>query len=85
MYLTIPASAVTEGGVRPARTGRTSLARDPEAGAVLSKLSRLVPRARRASATIIEIIPEGTFLTYGVGVSLVKMLSPAAARGRVEV
>ena len=45
---------------------------------------KVAPPERRASDLILEIIPEGTFLTYGVGVSLM-MLDPNAAQGRVAV
>jgi hypothetical protein len=31
------------------------------------------------------VTPEGAFLTYGVGVPLLKMRTPAAARARVPV
>jgi hypothetical protein len=34
---------------------------------------------------VIEIVPEGTFVTYGVGVPLLKMRDPVAARARVPV
>jgi hypothetical protein len=52
----------------------------------LSKeLASLLPAERRASSCIMEVIPEGAFLTYGVGVSLSKLRSPAAARARVPV
>ena len=40
---------------------------------------------RQASACIIEILPAGFFVTYGVGVSLTQMRDPAAARARVPV
>ena len=56
-----------------------------EAGSVLNELASLLPAERRASACVIEIIPEGAFLTYGLGVSLLKMRTPAAARARVPV
>jgi hypothetical protein len=49
----------------------------------LEGLESLLPADRRASATIIEIVPEDRFLTYGVGVSLMQMRSPAAARAHV--
>ncbi len=35
--------------------------------------------------TILEVAPVGTFLTYGVGVSLMTMRDPEKARGRVAV
>jgi Pyridoxamine 5'-phosphate oxidase len=50
-----------------------------------SRLISLLPPERRDSSRIIEIRPEGQFLTYGVGVSLTDMRSPALARGRVPV
>jgi len=34
---------------------------------------------------IIELVPEGQFLTYGIGVSLMVMRNPAQARARVPV
>jgi hypothetical protein len=47
------------------------------------ELQSLLPAERRASSTLIEIIPEGQFVTYGLGVSLMDMASPAKARRRV--
>ncbi len=49
------------------------------------ELSSLVPEERRSSACIIELVPEGAFLTYGIGVSLMKMRNPTASRARVPV
>jgi hypothetical protein len=49
------------------------------------ELASLLPAERRTSACIVEVIPQGSFLTYGLGVSLQKMRDPAAARGRVPV
>ncbi|HEX6262197.1 MAG TPA: pyridoxamine 5'-phosphate oxidase family protein [Actinomycetota bacterium] len=57
----------------------------PEVASILEELGSLLPRERRDSAAIIEIEPEGTFVTYGVGVSLTKMRDPAAARARTPV
>jgi hypothetical protein len=52
----------------------------------LSKaLESLLPAERRASAAVIEIVPEDRFLTYGLGVSLIQMSKPAAARAHVPV
>jgi hypothetical protein len=34
---------------------------------------------------LVEIVPEGAFVTYGVGVPLLKMRDPAVARGRVAI
>jgi hypothetical protein len=57
----------------------------PEAGSLSQELASLLPAERQASACLVEVIPEGTFVTYGVGVSLSRMRSPAAARARVPV
>jgi hypothetical protein len=56
-----------------------------EVSSLLKELASLLPPERRASAFLIEILPEGEFLTYGLGVSLRNMRTPAAARGRVLV
>jgi hypothetical protein len=48
------------------------------------QLARLLPPDRRA-ACLLELVPVGAFLTYGVGVSLQDMTKPAAARARVPV
>jgi hypothetical protein len=57
----------------------------PEVGPLLEELGSLLPADRRDSAAIIEIVPEGAFVTYGIGVSLRQMRDPAAARARVSV
>ena len=45
----------------------------------------LLPPERREAARVIEIVPEGAFLTYGVGVSLTGMRHPDVALRRVPV
>jgi hypothetical protein len=57
----------------------------PQARSLLKELGSLIPPERRGSACVIEIVPEGEFVTFGVGVPLRKMLDPAAAGGRVSV
>ncbi len=57
----------------------------PQVAPLLEELGSLLPAERRASAAIIEIEPQGAFVTYGVGVSLAKMRDPASARARVPV
>ncbi len=57
----------------------------PQVRSLGKELGSLLPAERRASAAIIEIVPEGAFVTYGLGVSLMQMRSPAAARARVPV
>ena len=56
-----------------------------KARALGEALGSLVPPERRVSASVIEIVPEGVFLTYGLGVSLRQMLDPARAQARVAV
>lgn len=51
----------------------------------LKQLEALIPPERRGAGTFIEIIPEGRFVTYGIGVSLMQMRDPAAARANVPV
>jgi len=60
-------------------------ANSPEGRSIVEKLGSLLPPERRDSASIIEIVPEGTFVTYGIGVPLMKMRDPVAARARVPV
>jgi len=48
-------------------------------------LAHLLPPERRAACRVIEIRPVGQFLTYGVGVPLMRMRTPALARARVPV
>lgn len=49
------------------------------------ELEPLLPPERRDVACIVEVVPEGSFLTYGIGVPLLKMRTPALARARVAV
>jgi hypothetical protein len=53
--------------------------------AVPGQLASLLPPERQALSRIIEILPEGRFMVYGLGVSLTRMRSPDAARARVAV
>ena len=52
---------------------------------VPKQLAALLPAERQATSRILEILPEGHFVTYGLGVSLMQMRSPAASRARVPV
>jgi hypothetical protein len=45
---------------------------------ILEKLGSLLPAERRNTAAIVEIVPEGAFVTYGIGVSLAKMRDTVA-------
>jgi hypothetical protein len=52
---------------------------------LLERLGSLLPRERRGSAAVIEIVPDGAFVTYGVGVPLRAMRDTVRARARVPV
>jgi hypothetical protein len=57
----------------------------PPVRPVLEQLGSLLPKERRDSVAIIEITPQGTFATYGVGIALARMRDTDAARARVPV
>jgi hypothetical protein len=57
----------------------------PAGALAVGELARLIPPERRADCRVIEIVPHGNFVTYGIGVPLMKMRDPAASRGRVPV
>lgn len=48
------------------------------------QFARLLPPSL-AQSCVIELIPEGNFLTYGIGVSLMAMRDPEVAQARVPV
>jgi hypothetical protein len=52
---------------------------------VSKELVKLVPEARKTGSSVLELVPEGRFLTYGIGVSLMEMANPALALARVPV
>jgi Pyridoxamine 5'-phosphate oxidase len=45
----------------------------------------ILPESRRASSCVLELVPQGRFLTYGVGVSLNEMRDPAVSGGHIPV
>lgn len=54
-------------------------------GSVSKELMKLVPDSRKEGSCVVELVPEGRFLTYGIGVSLMDMAHPALALARVPV
>ncbi len=56
-----------------------------DVSSVSKELTKLVPDDRKSGSCIIELAPEGRFLTYGIGVSLMAMRNPAVARARVPI
>ncbi len=57
----------------------------PEVRPVLDELRPLLPPGSAESSCLIEIAPEGDFLTYGIGVPLMTMRDPSAASAHVPV
>ena len=57
----------------------------PPVRPVLEQLGSLLPKERRDSVAVIEVTPNGTFATYGVGIALARMRDTDAARARVPV
>ena len=52
---------------------------------VSKKLASLLPQNHAAVGCLLELVPDGNFLTYGLGVSLRDMAKPAAALAHVPV
>ena len=48
-------------------------------------LAKLVPPERLASCVIVDIRPTGHYVTYGLGVPLLRMRDPARSRARIPV
>jgi hypothetical protein len=55
----------------------------PQAASLRKEIGALLPPERRTSAVVIELTPKDAFVTYGLGVSLLKMRHPESARARV--
>jgi len=55
------------------------------AGSTPDRVASLIPAERRASGSVVEIVPEGEFVLYGIGVPLLTMRDPAASRAHVPV
>lgn len=53
--------------------------------AMSKRLARLLPSGGGTDGCVIELTPLGSFLTYGIGVSLRAMIDPQAASARVPV
>ena len=56
-----------------------------EIASISRELESLLPEDRKDAGLLIELIPEGQFLTYGIGVSLTDMRKPELAGGAVPV
>lgn len=64
--------------------GDRAQTRVPTARPLLKELGFLIPKERGTAGAIIEILPEGEFVTYALGIPLSKMRHPAAARAHVS-
>jgi hypothetical protein len=54
-------------------------------GFVAPDLIKLLPPGQESTGCVIELVPVGSFVTYGIGVSLMGMRDPVRARARVAV
>jgi hypothetical protein len=57
----------------------------PQVRPLLKELGSLIPAERQTSGCVIEVIPQGAFLTYALGVPVRRMRDPAAASARAPV
>jgi len=80
-WIKIPAATITFSGVARVRENSEVKAD------VLKALYRDVVKDEQAMAAscVIEVTPEGEFITYGVGIPLMQMRFPDKARGRAAV
>lgn len=80
-WIKIPAATITFAGVAALLDPREIKAD------VLKKLYRGLERDETvlAESCIIEVTPQGDFITYGVGIPLMQMRFPEKARGRAPV
>jgi hypothetical protein len=74
----IPPATITFHG-----TAHVHPADAPEVRPLLARLKSLLPPERAHSACLIQITPEGEFLTFGVGVPLMAMRHPALSRAHI--
>ena len=77
LLLPIPPATVSFPGVATIHSGE-GLYQAPA-------LAKLVPPERWASCVIVDIRPTGHYVTYGLGVPLLRMREPARSRARIPV
>jgi hypothetical protein len=61
------------------------VARPAVVAEALERLAPMLPAHRPENVAVIEIAPQGYFLTYGIGIPLMQMRDPALASARVPV
>jgi hypothetical protein len=77
LLMPIPPATVSFPAVATLHSGET-LSRIPE-------LAKLVPAQRRAHCVVLDLRPTGHYVTYGLGVPLLRMRDPVRSRARVPV
>lgn len=77
LLMPIPPATVSFPAVATIHSGET-LYRMPA-------LAKLVPPERWATCVIVDIRPTGHYVTYGLGVSLLRMRDPIRSRARIPV
>lgn len=80
LLIPIPPATISFGGSVTVHPGGSL-----DLGAISPRLVRLLPDARRDESVVLEIAPEGSFVTYGLGVSLLDMRKPELAKARVPI
>jgi hypothetical protein len=80
LFLPIPPATISFPGAATLHAPGSEVAHT-----IAGKMGSMLPAERQASAAIIEIVPEGSFLTYGIGVPLAKLRDPSTALARVPV
>lgn len=76
----IPPATITFHGKAVIHAGDSQVAES-----MAEQLRNLLPAERREACSVIEIEPEGSFVTYGIGVTLNGMRDTKAARARIPV
>ena len=76
-WIKVPAATITFAG------SATVLDRDQVPSDVMAELTRGI-EVDESDHVVVEIVPAGDFVTYGVGVSLLGMRDTVNARGRVD-
>jgi hypothetical protein len=80
LILPIPPATISFHGKALVHAGNA-----PGIDEIVQQLGSLLPAERRTSSSIVEITPEGLFVTHGIGVSLNAMRDPKLARACVPV
>lgn len=80
LFAPIPPATISFPGTAVVHPGHS-----PLIGPIVEQMASMIPAAKRAAVSVIEIVPEGTFVTFGLDVPLMKMRDSATALTRVPV